>query len=166
MPFQKVPFGDVKAFNVVVEVPAGSQKKYEYDPNIDAVRLARVLYGDVKFPMNFGHVPQTVTDDEKLLYAFVMSTYPISTGTVVECRPVGILEVWENGRRGSRILAVPTHEHVFDAIQDIGDVPRERIAELEGFFKELPKIWNRDIQLRGMAGRDAAIRELLRISNS
>ncbi len=162
MPFAKVPFGDPKAFNVIVEVPAGGQKKYEYDVELDAIKLDKVLYGELRFPFNYGHVAKTVADDGAPLDAFVFSTYPITTGTVVECRAIGMLEVVDRGRSDHKILAVPLHEEKYEHLQDVGDIPEADMEQLKAFYKELPVAWSRDITLTGIQDKSAAVKELLR----
>lgn len=161
MSFRKVPFGEIHAFNVVVEVPAGGQKKYEYDAEIDAIKLGEILYGDLRFPFNYGHVPKTLAGDNHLLDAFVLSTYPITTGTVVECRAVGLLEVVDRGKRDNKILAVPVKEPRFKSVQSLADVGAEVLEKLKAFYQALPLAWQRDIQLLGFKDKDSAVKELL-----
>ena len=161
MSFKKVPFGDTKAFNVVVEVPAGGQKKYEYDSEMDAIKLGEVLYGDLRFPFNYGHVPKTLAGDNDLLDAFVMSTHPITTGTVVECRAVGLLEVNDRGKRDNKILAIPLNETQFSHIVDVDDIPAADMEKLREFYRQIPKAWDRQIDLVSVKDKEAAVKELL-----
>ncbi len=161
MPFKDVPFGDAKTFNVVVEVPAGGQKKYEYDSEMDAIKLGEVLYDDLRFPFNYGHVPKTLAGDNDLLDAFVISSYPITTGTVVECRAVGLLEVMDRGKRDNKILAIPVNDTRFNQIQNIEDVPAADIEKFKSFYAALPAAWNREITLAGIKNKEAAVKELL-----
>ena len=166
MPFKKVPFGNASIFNAVIEVPTGGQKKYEYDPEMEAMHLSGVLYGDLKYPLNYGHVPKTWAQDNNLLDVFVISTYPISTGTVVACRAVGMLEVMDRGKKDNKILAVPVKEPVFDHIKDVEDFPQEDLNKLQEFYSHLPEAWKIDIQLKGIKNREAAIKELLAAQES
>ena len=59
MSLKDVPFGEPEAFNVVIEIPRGSQDKYEYDEELDAVKLDLVLYGSQRFLFNYGFIPET-----------------------------------------------------------------------------------------------------------
>ncbi len=160
MPFEKVPFGSIEAFNVVVEVPAGGQKKYEYDPEINAIRLDKVLYGREKFPLNYGHIPQTFAHDDGLLDAFVFSTYPITTGTVVACRTIGILKVTDEGKKDDKILAVAIAETGLEHLQDIADIPKDQLKSIEDFYKMLPQAWNKNISYTEILGKNEAVKEL------
>ncbi len=162
MPFRKLPFGDTKIFNVVVEVPAGSQKKYEYDPALGVMKLEKVLYDNVTFPFNYGHIPQTIAPDDYPLDVFIISTYPLHTGIVVECRPVGLLEVTDRGRRDNKILAIPISDLRLRGIQDEGDLPREYLDKIREFYGKLPGAWDHEIKLLGIKDKQAAVKELLR----
>ena len=160
MPFDKVPFGEIDAFNVVVEVPTGGQKKYEYDAEINAIKLDKVLYGQEKFPLNYGHVAETFAQDQSLLDVFVFSTYPITTGTVVTCRAIGVLKVIDEGKKDDKILAVPIAETALEHLQDIADIPKDQLFAIEEFYKFLPKSWNKQIEYKEILGKAEAIKEL------
>jgi len=136
------------------------KKKYAYDPEINAIKLSRVLYGQEKFPLNYGHVAQTFAQDNNLLDAFVFSTYPITTGTVVACRAIGVLKVIDEGKKDDKILAVPIAETVFDHLQDVADIPPDQISALEKFYKMLPKAWDKKIKIIGIANKKEAVKEL------
>jgi inorganic pyrophosphatase len=160
MPFSKVPFGDIDNFNVVIEVPAGSQKKYAYNKDIGAMRLERVISGETVFPFSYGHVPQTFSGDNDFLDAFVISNLDLAIGTVVACRPVGVLEVVDRGRRDNKILAVPNIEPTMNHVVDIHDVPEEHIKKLKDFINALPVLWGHEITLFEVHGKKRAEKEL------
>lgn len=160
MSYKNIPFGEIKSFNVIVEVPTGGQKKYAYDPEINAIKLNRVLYGQEKFPLNYGHVAQTFAQDGNLLDVFVFSTHPITTGTVVQCRAIGVLKIIDEGKKDDKILAVPIAETVLEHLQDLMDIPQDQISALEKFYKMLPKAWNKDIKIIEIAGKKEAEKEL------
>lgn len=160
MSLKKVPFGEINAVNIIVEVPHGQSKKYEYDPAMEAMRLDGVLYDGVTFPFNYGYVAQTEAQDGDGLDAFVISTHPISSGMVVPSRPIGMLEVIDRGHKDHKIIAVPIHEHRLDYLQDIINLPGAEIKKFEEFYKNLAAQWNRDIKLNGVVGKNLAEKEL------
>jgi inorganic pyrophosphatase len=45
--------------NVLIEIPAGSKNKYEFDKDLEAFALDRVLYASVQYPYDYGFVPNT-----------------------------------------------------------------------------------------------------------
>ena len=66
--------------NVIVEIPKGSQNKYEYDKNNNVIKLDRVLYSPLHYPGDYGIIPQTLSDDGDPLDALVLMTNPHTQG--------------------------------------------------------------------------------------
>ncbi len=48
---------------MVVEIPKGSSNKYEYDKELGAFRLDRVLYSSLHYPGDYGFIPGTLASD-------------------------------------------------------------------------------------------------------
>lgn len=49
--------------NLVVEIPAGSRNKYEYNEQAGVMALDRVLHSSVRYPFDYGFVPNTLAED-------------------------------------------------------------------------------------------------------
>ena len=58
--------------NLVVEIPAGSRNKYEYCAEAGIMALDRVLHSSVRYPFDYGFVPNTLADDGAPLDAMVI----------------------------------------------------------------------------------------------
>lgn len=157
-----LPFGELDAFNVVIEVPKGGAKKYAYDSELDAIKLSRVLYDGLTFPFNYGFVARTENHDGGHLDAFVIATHPITRGTVVVCRAVGMVELNDHGKPDHKILAVPLSERRLEHIQEIGDVLDSDRQSILNFYLGVSKQWDRTMHLKGFVGKIAARKELLR----
>lgn len=159
---KKIPFGELDAFNVVVEVPQGGAKKYAYDSDLGAIKLSRVLYDGLTFPLNYGFVGRTETHDGGNLDAFIISTHPITRGTVVVCRAVGMAEFEDHGKQDHKILAVPLNETRLSHIRDIDDVAAADKDNITKFYEAAAKQWDRAMHLRAFVNKTAARKELLR----
>ena len=98
---KSLPVGDKapEVVHMVIEVPRGSGNKYEYDPDLGAIKLDRVLPGAQFYPGDYGFIPSTLAEDGDPLDGFVLSTYPLLPGVVVEVRVVGLL-LMETRRAG------------------------------------------------------------------
>ncbi|MEB3251626.1 MAG: inorganic diphosphatase, partial [Cyanobacteriota bacterium] len=90
--------------NVLIEIPAGSQNKYEFDKDLNALILDRVLFSSVHYPCDYGFVPNTLADDGDPLDGMVMIDQPTFPGCVVLSRPIGMLEMIDGGDRDEKIL--------------------------------------------------------------
>lgn len=92
MSLKDTPLGSPEEFNVVVEIPKGSQDKIEYDEKSDKMIVDFVFKDGFKYIYNYGFIPQTKTSDDDTLDVIVLSLDPIASGSVVVCRPIGIIK--------------------------------------------------------------------------
>src|SRR5665648_561596 len=75
----------------VIEIPKGSRNKYEYDKDMEAFALDRVLYSPFVYPAEYGIIPQTLYDDGDPMDVMVLMEQPTFPGCVIETRPIGCL---------------------------------------------------------------------------
>jgi len=128
--------------NVVVEIPEGSVNKYEYDKNLHVFRLDRRLYSPVHYPGDYGFVPSTLAADGDPLDVLVLVHDPSFTGCLLEVRPVGVLEMTDQGKRDEKILAVASTNPRHRAVVNYTDVYPHLLEEITHFFsiyKDLEK---------------------------
>jgi inorganic pyrophosphatase len=119
---------------VVVEIPKGSRNKYEFDKNIGAFKLDRVLYSPVHYPGDYGFIPQTYYDDNDPFDVLVMTNLPTFPGCILEARPVGMFRMTDRGESDDKILAVLHYDPFFAEITDYTDLPSHYLKEVEHFF--------------------------------
>ena len=86
-------------FAVVVEIPSGSNVKYELDKTTGLLRLDRVLYSAVHYPANYGFIPQTYAEDGDPLDVLVLCQEPVAPLTLVEARAIGLMTMLDAGKR-------------------------------------------------------------------
>ena len=136
--------------NVIIEVPIGGEPiKYELDKASGALVVDRFLYTPMRYPGNYGFVPHTLCGDGDPLDAIVMNSRPIVPGAVVNCRPVGVLFMEDDGGRDEKLICLPVHRltRIYDEIHDIGDMPDIQMDRVKHFFshyKDLePNKWSK-----------------------
>lgn len=93
--------------NVVVEIPKGSNIKYELDKDSGAVTVDRFLHTSMEFPCNYGFVPNTFADDGDPLDVLVLSEHAVQAGAVIPAIVIGMLEMEDESGIDAKILAVP-----------------------------------------------------------
>jgi inorganic pyrophosphatase len=162
MGLHNVPFGEVEAFNVVIEISMGSQDKYEYDEKLDVIKLDRVLYSSYRFPANYGFVPETRAEDGDHTDVVLLSTNPLMAGTVAEARAIGFMEMVDSGEVDNKIIAVPTKDPRFSDIKTLEDLPEHRIKEIKNFFETYKILQNKTVEIKGFQGVDRAKEELVK----
>lgn len=139
MDLDKVPAGkDAPAdINVVIEIPQGSSVKYELDKESGMVEVDRFLFTPMYYPLNYGFVPNTLSDDDDPTDVLVVSREAVYPGSVLRSRPVGVLEMEDEDGVDAKILAVP-HDKVDNAyvdVQDVTDLPESLRNSIKHFFE-------------------------------
>src|SRR5687767_111375 len=107
--------------NVIIEIPAGSKNKYEYDEELHAIKLDRVGYAAMAHPYDYGFIPETMCEDGDHLDAFVILDHSVFPGCVVEARPIGMMNMLDDGEGDEKIICVPAKDPRYDHIQDLKD---------------------------------------------
>ena len=160
MSLQNIPFGEPEKFNVVIEIVQGSQDKYEYDEKLDVIKLDRVLYGSQRYPANYGFIPQTRAEDGDHSDALVFSTNPLFPGAVVEARPIGMMNMVDNGEVDNKILAVPVSDPRFADILSLEDLPQHILNEIKNFFETYKELQGKKVTVSGYVSKEDALKEL------
>jgi len=122
MSYKNIPLGTVEEFNVIVEIPKGSENKYEYDEDLDVIKLDWVFSGGFHFPFDYGYIPETRGGDGDHLDAFVFSSHPIDFGAVVKCRAIGMIELIDRGEEDNKILAVALADPKYTSHKELSDL--------------------------------------------
>lgn len=135
--------------NVLIEIAAGSKNKYEFDKDLQAFALDRVLYSSVQYPYDYGFVPNTLADDGDPLDGMVMIDEPTFPGCVIASRPIGMLEMIDGGDRDEKILCVPDNDPRFDQVKSLKDVAPHRLDEIAEFFKTYKNLQKKAVQILG-----------------
>jgi inorganic pyrophosphatase len=121
--------------NAVIEIPRGQTNKFEYDKELNVFRLDRNLYSPVHYPGDYGFIPSTLGDDGDSLDVLVLVDAPSFTGCLMTVRPVGFLEMIDQGRADEKVLAVGTQNPIFQNVRDYTDLYPHLLLEIEHFFR-------------------------------
>src|SRR5271155_5373285 len=125
-PWEKVPLGEEspEVVNVIVEIAKGSHNKYEFDEKLGIFKLDRVLYSPFHYPLDYGFIPQTRSEDGDHLDALVIGADPIGLGVLVEARPIAVLRMIDSGEADFKILAVQKSNPRLNEIKDLDDMKK------------------------------------------
>lgn len=123
--------------NAVIEIPYGSNVKYEIDKESGAVCVDRVLYSAMFYPANYGFVPNTLADDGDPADILVLNEYPLQAGSVIPCRLIGVLVMEDEAGMDEKLLAVPVSkiDPRYDDIKTIDDLPKATLNKIKNFFE-------------------------------
>lgn len=122
--------------DVRIEIPEGSANKYEWDAANGCVRLDRVLYGAMHYPINYGLVPNTWADDEDPLDALVFGTHPFYPGVLVTIRVIGSLSMTDEHGPDDKLVGVVARDPRWDHVRQLSAIAPHRLTEIHQFFRD------------------------------
>lgn len=152
-----VPLGDKapEEFNVIIEIPKGSNNKYEIDKETGLIALDRANYSSAPYPVDYGFAPQTLWEDGDALDVIVLTTWPLNVGIVARVRPVAVMEMIDGGESDFKVIAVPRDDKRWDETQDIDDLNAHQLAEIQHFFETYKALngKNTEVVIHGFKGK-------------
>jgi len=137
--------GDVDGgiVNVVVEIPAGSNNKIEWNRKKAVFQLDRVEPTIFAKPTNYGFIPQTLDEDGDELDALIITDEPLPTGIFLEAKIIGVMKFEDDGEVDDKIVVVPADDRCNgNAINSCSDLPKQKIDQITHHFthyKDLKK---------------------------
>lgn len=154
---KEVAPGNAEGINVIIEINKGSKNKYEIDKETGLIALDRTLYTTQDYPYDYGFVPQTLWDDGDPLDVIVLTTYPLLPGILVKVRPVAMMDMIDSGESDVKIISVPVSDPRWKDIQDLSDLNKHTLKEMEHFFKTYKQLQDKEVEIRGFYGKDKAV---------
>jgi inorganic pyrophosphatase len=150
--------------NCIIEIPKGSQNKYEIDKETGLIKLDRANYGPTPYPFDYGFVPKTLWDDGDALDVILLSTFPLAPGILVNVRPVALLEMTDSGESDYKIIGVPVEDRRWDHIQDLKDLNPHSLREYAHFFEIIKQLKEKPavITIHGFKGKAEALEAIKR----
>lgn len=118
----------------LIEIPHGSQNKYEVDKINDRIILDRPLYSAMLYPGEYGYVENTLAKDNDPIDILVFNSFPTFPGCIIESRIVGMLEMNDSGEEDVKLIAVSNRDPRYDHVQTLDDLPPHYLTEVRHFF--------------------------------
>ena len=152
---------DIKVF---IEIPEGSQVKYELDEETGELMVDRLMPTAMGYPVNYGLIEGTHGEDGDALDALVFISAPVVPGAVIKCKVIGMLEMEDEGGQDAKLLAVPEDKilPIYKHLQKPEDVNELLLAQIQHFFehyKDLEK--GKWVKVKGWTGVAGAHKEIL-----
>jgi inorganic pyrophosphatase len=167
MSLNKVPAGKnlPEEINVIIEIPAHADPvKYEVDKESGAIFVDRFMSTCMHYPTNYGYVPHTLSEDGDPVDVLVPTPFPLLAGSVIKCRPIGVLKMTDESGEDAKLLAVPVDKltPVYHGINEAAEMPQLLLNQISHFFeryKDLePGKW---VKIEGWEDAAAARAEVL-----
>lgn len=129
--------------NVVIEIQRGSVNKYEVDKETGRLVLDRVNGTTLGYPADYGYVPDTLCEDGDPLDALVVIFESVPPGVVVPVRPIGVLNMVDDGEGDEKLICVPADDVTKSHIQSVEDLGANFKPMVEHFYTHY-KDWKND----------------------
>lgn len=141
-PWHKVDIGPgaPDVVNGIIEIPKNTRAKYELDKATGLLRMDRVIYSSMYYPANYGFIPKTYCDDKDPLDIVVLSQIVIVPMCIVSAKVIGVMRMLDGGELDDKIIAVAEHDMSVSHIDDITELPKHFIRELQNFFEDYKKL--------------------------
>jgi inorganic pyrophosphatase len=144
---------DSKRLHCMIEIPKGSRNKYEWDPELQAIKLNRFLFSSVQFPTDYGFVTDTLGESGDALDALVCVGAPTFPGCLVEVRAIGALRMDDEEGRSDKLVCVPHDDPSWDEVEGIDGLPSQLRSEIEHFYSMYKQPEGKDVTVYGWEDR-------------
>ena len=151
--------------NVIIEIPQGGEPiKYEIDKDSGALFVDRILGTSMRYPCNYGYIPNTLCGDGDPADVLVIMPFALQAGCVVKCRPIGVLKMSDEAGQDAKLLAVPVTKTtpIYSSIKSYKDLPEIQVKQIVHFFEHYKDLeagkW---VKVEGWGDAEDAKREIL-----
>ena len=150
--------------SVFVEITPFNHIKYEVDKASGEIFVDRMLGTAMHYPCNYGYIPHTLSDDGDAVDVLVVTPLPLKFGSVIQCRPIGMLIMEDEAGMDGKVLAVPIDKltGMYTKVSSFRDMPSTLLDTLAHFFehyKDLePGKW---VKITGWVGVEEAKTEIM-----
>jgi len=157
-PWHEVSIGEnpPSHVNAIIEIPKGSRAKYEIDKDSGLIKLDRVIYASMYYPLNYGFIPQTLGEDHDPLDIVVLTQVTVVPRCLIPSKVIGVMQMIDRGEADDKIIAVAEQDPSVSHLNDVKDLPEHLIAELKHFFENYKSLENKVVKVDEFLSRERA----------
>ena len=144
-------------FNCIIEIPIGSNVKYELDKATGLLRVDRVLFSAVHYPANYGFLPRTYCDDNDPLDVLVLGQVTVAPLCIMRAKAIGVMQMIDQNEEDDKIIAVHADDPEYRHYRDISELPEYRLKAVRRFFEDYKALENKQVKVERFMGRFDAI---------
>ncbi|MGC1243153.1 MAG: inorganic diphosphatase [Chryseosolibacter sp.] len=142
--------------NAIIEIPRGSRAKYEIDKQSGLIKLDRVIYASMYYPLNYGFIPQTLGEDGDPLDIVVLTQVSVVPLCMIPSKVIGVMQMIDRGEADEKIIAVAEQDPSVSHINNVHDLPAYLLSELRHFFENYKTLENKKVVINEFLSREEA----------
>jgi len=139
-----------------IEIPMGSKNKYEIKKD-GKVKLDRVLYSSIHYPVEYGYIENTLSMDGDALDIVVFTSFPTFPGCYIESRIIGGMYMVDTGDEDIKIIAVNVNDPRYNEVNELKDLSPHVLKELENFFSTYKNLQGKKTIVKNFFGIEEAL---------
>jgi inorganic pyrophosphatase len=147
---------DVTPLHCMIEIPKGSRNKYEWDPDLQAIKLNRFLFSSVHYPTDYGFITDTIGPHGDALDALVCVSAATFPGCLIEVRPVGVLRMTDEEGQSDKLVCVPTDDPDWEKVEELDDMSSQLRTEIQHFYSMYKEPEGKHVDVQGWDDAAAA----------
>ena len=143
-------------FQSVIEIPLGSNVKYELHKPTGLLKMDRIIHSAVFYPANYGFIPQTYAEDNDPLDVLVLCQEPVQPLSLIKARAIGLMTMIDSGASDDKIIAVATNDPEFNTYVEAKELPAHRLLVLKRSFQDYKQLEGKQVQVEDIRPEYAA----------
>ncbi len=151
--------------NAIIDIPKGSNIKYEFDRKTGKVIVDRILYGANVYPYNYGYIENTLDWDGDELDVLIISDHSFAPGCQVPINILGAMKMIDDGETDTKLIGVISCDPRWSDVKALKDLNQHRLLEIEDFFSNYKNLQNKTVKINGFENEDWANKELIECEN-
>jgi inorganic pyrophosphatase len=142
--------------NGLIEIPRGSRAKYEIDKESGLIKLDRVIYASMYYPLNYGFIPRTLGEDGDPLDIVVLTQVSVVPLCLIPSKVIGVMQMIDRGESDEKVIAVAEQDPSVSHINNVHDLPAYLLSELRHFFENYKTLENKKVEINQFLSREEA----------